>query len=125
MSYNSNNIFAKIINNEISCEKIYEDDFFLAFNDLYPVAPIHVLVIPKGYYTNFDDFCLRALPAEVNGFFKGVTATLSKLNLINQDGYRLITNAGEHGLQTINHFHIHILGGEILGPLVSKDNYHI
>jgi len=125
MSYNSNNVFAQIINDEIPCNKIYQDNFCLAFNDLHPAAPIHVLVIPKGHYTNFDDFCLRGSSDEVNGFFKGVTATLNKLKLINKDGYRLITNAGEHGLQTINHFHIHILAGEVLGPLVIKDKHHV
>lgn len=124
MSYNSNNIFAKIINRTVPCTFIYEDEFCLAFNDLHPVAPIHVLVIPKGYYKNFDDFCLRGSLNEINGFFKGVTATLAKLDLIEQNGYRLITNAGENGLQTVKHFHIHILAGEKLGPLLVKDVYH-
>ena len=124
MSYNPNNVFAKIISSEMPCDEIYQDDFCLAFNNLHPTAPIHVLVIPKGHYINFDDFCLRGQDNEINGFFKGVTATLNKLNLINKDGYRLITNAGENGLQTINHFHIHILAGEKLGPLVVKDIYH-
>ena len=125
MSYNPNNIFAKIILGTVPCKKFYEDDFCLAFHDLHPAAPIHVLVIPKGYYENFDDFCSRASPDEINGFFKGVTATLAKLNLIRQDGYRLITNSGEHGLQSVEHFHIHVLAGEKLGPLVVKDVHHI
>ena len=125
MSYNANNIFAKIINGTLPCKKFYEDDFCLAFDDLHPAAPIHVLVIPKGYYENFDDFCSRASLDEINGFFKGVTATLAQLKLIRQDGYRLITNSGENGLQSVGHFHIHILAGEKLGPLVVKDGHHI
>ena len=125
MSYNPNNVFAKIILNEIHCKKVYEDEFCLAFHDLHPAAPIHVLVIPKGHYTNFDDFISRVSTDEVAGFFKGVTATLAQLNLINQDGYRLITNSGVNGLQTVNHFHIHILAGEKLGPLVTKYGHHV
>lgn len=124
MSYNPNNIFAKIISGKITCTLVHQDDFCLAFHDLHPAAPIHVLVIPKGHYENFDDFSSRASSEEINGFFKGVRYTLEKLKLINKDGYRLITNAGLNGLQSVGHFHIHILAGEKLGPLLVKDIYH-
>ncbi len=125
MSYDTNNIFARIIRNEIHCNKVYEDDFCLAFHDINPAAPIHVLVIPKGHYISFHDFCLKAQPNEIHGFFNGVTFTLSSLNLINKNGYRLITNSGTNALQTVHHFHIHILAGEKLGPLVVHDTHHI
>ncbi len=124
MSYDTNNVFAKIIRNEIPCNKVYDDDFCLAFYDLQPAAPIHIIVIPKSYHRNFHDFSTKATPNEINGFFRGVTSTLAKLSLTNDDGYRLITNSGENGLQSVDHFHIHILAGEKLGPLVVKDLHH-
>jgi diadenosine tetraphosphate (Ap4A) HIT family hydrolase len=123
MQYNKNNVFAKILRHEIPCNKVYEDDFCLAFNDLHPASPIHVLVIPKGEYKTFDDFCLNGTQNEVSGFFKGVTATLEALELVgpNKNGYRLITNCGPHADQTVHHFHVHILAGISLGNIVSHN----
>jgi histidine triad (HIT) family protein len=123
MQYDKNNIFAKILRGEIPCNKVYEDDFCLAFNDLHPSAPIHVLVIPKGEYKSFDDFCLNGSQHQISGFFKGVTATLETLELVgeNKDGYRLITNCGRHGDQTVYHFHVHILAGTELGSIVTHN----
>jgi histidine triad (HIT) family protein len=122
MSYDENNVFAKIIRNEIPCNKVYEDDYCLAFHDVNPAAPIHILVIPKGPYSSFDNFCSNGSSDEISSFFKGVSNVITKLNLPN--GYRIITNSGIDGCQTVNHFHIHILAGEKLGPLVVQDNHH-
>lgn len=121
MSYDINNIFAKILRAEIPCKKVYEDEFCLAFHDIYPAAPIHVIVIPKSHYIDFSDFCTHS--QHINNFFQGVQNTIHNLNL--ENGYRLITNSGIEGLQTVQHFHIHILAGEKLGPLVVKDKHHL
>lgn len=120
MSYDVNNVFARMLRGEIPCNKVYEDNFCLAFNDLYPVAPIHVLVIPRGPYRNFNEFCTKAQPQEVTGFFAGVTKVLDMLNLVDSRGYRLITNCGEYSGQTVDHFHLHILSGKDLGALIAK-----
>lgn len=124
MSYDTNNIFARILRQEIQCNKVFEDEFCLAFTDLHPAAPIHVLVIPKENHTDFSSFCSHASPNQIVGFFQGVTKTLEKLGLSSSNGYRLITNCGLNGCQTVSHFHIHILGGKKLGPLIITDTYH-
>jgi histidine triad (HIT) family protein len=126
MSYDKNNVFAKMLRGEIPCKKVYEDQFCLAFHDLHPAAPIHVLVIPKGEYVSFDDMCSNASHNYIAGFFKGVQATLDVLDLSGRekDGYRIITNCGPHGSQTVNHFHVHILGGRKLGSLLVGDKHH-
>ncbi len=121
--YDINNIFAKIIRGEIPCNKIYEDDEVIAFHDLHPSAPIHILVIPKREYISFDDFTLKADEHEIANFFKVVRKIAHDFNL-NKSGYRLITNHGSDAEQTIAHFHIHILGKTKLGGLVSSDSYH-
>jgi histidine triad (HIT) family protein len=117
--YDPSNIFAKILRNEIPCTKIYEDEFVLAFPDINPKAPIHILVIPKGAYTCLDDFGSRASPAEITGFFKAVAHITDKMDLQNR-GYRMIANKGLNGGQEVPHFHVHLLGGKALGPMVSK-----
>ncbi len=117
--YNPQNVFAKILRSEIPCTKVYEDDYALAFEDLYPKAPIHILIIPKGPYESFSDFTRRASDEEINGFFKAVTAVTQQLGIIEQ-GYRLITNEGLNAHQEVPHFHIHLLAGKALGPLLSK-----
>jgi len=121
--YDSNNIFAKIIRGEIPSEKIYEDEVALAFNDVNPSAPAHVLVIPKKQYTSFNDFTINATPEEIGQFFKAVQKVASILGL-QESGYRLIMNHGKHANQTVEHFHVHILGGKYLGPLVVGDEFH-
>ncbi|MBA8666504.1 HIT domain-containing protein [Holosporaceae bacterium 'Namur'] len=121
--YDSNNIFARIIRNEIACNKIYEDDTIIAFHDLNPAAPLHILVIPKGEYTSYDDFILKASEQEIAHFFKTVRTLTHNFNLT-ESGYRLITNHGSDGMQTIPHFHLHILGKTKLGALVADDQYH-
>jgi len=121
MSYKSDNVFAKIIRGEIPANKVYEDEKLLAFHDISKAAPIHILVIPKGEYLNFSDFVSKAGAAEVDYFFKKI-AEIAKLAGIEEKGYRLITNNGFDAHQTVPHFHVHILAGKKMGPLLSSDN---
>ncbi len=113
MNYDKDNIFAKIISGEIASEKIYEDDDVFAFNDAYPDAPIHVLVVPKGEYVSFADFSAKAGAESVGNFFEKVGQIAKQLGL-EDGGYRIISNHGENGCQIIFHFHVHILGGKKL-----------
>ncbi len=117
MAYDPNNIFAKILRKEIPCSSLYEDPFALAFNDIHPKAPVHVLVIPKGAYVSADDFYADASPEEVTGFYRAVAKVLKDLNL--EDGYRLLSNCGVNAGQEVPHFHIHILAGKKLGPMLA------
>ncbi len=117
MNYDPNNIFARIIRGEIKSNKVYEDDQVLAFHDIAKAAPIHVLVIPKGEYINFADFVSKASADKVDYFFKQVEQIAKMLDL-SQSGYRLITNIGGDAAQTVEHFHVHILGKKKLGALV-------
>ena len=120
MSYDSDNIFAKMLRGDVPLEPIYEDDVALAFNDIAPAAPVHVLVIPKGDYISFDDFTTQAGPAKVGAFFAAVQKVAAQLGL-DASGYRLITNHGADASQTVAHFHVHILGGQPLGGLLASD----
>ena len=117
MTYDKNNIFAKILRGEIPCKKIYEDDFVLAFEDIAPAAPVHVLVIPKGEYVSLHDFA-AAPPPLMQGFFAGVRKVAGKLGL-EEGGYRVISNHGKNAGQMVPHFHVHILGGRDLGRLLA------
>lgn len=121
MNYNRDNIFAKIIRGEIPAKKVYEDARVLAFYDISQAAPIHVLVIPKGEYLNFSDFVLKAAEAEISYFFKKVNE-VAKLVNADSSGFRILSNIGSDAHQTVAHFHVHILAGKKLGPLVSSDN---
>ncbi len=114
--YDENNIFAKILRKEIPCDKIYEDEFSLFFNDINPQAKVHVLGIPKFPCNTFSDFIKNTDNKTVSSFFKSVQLVINKLN-IEKDGYRLITNSGINGGQEVPHFHIHILAGEKIGRL--------
>ncbi len=115
-AYDSNNIFAKILRAEIPCKKVYEDETVLAFADISPAAPTHVLVIPKAEgYRSFDDFVSTAPPSLVAAFFASVRKTAESLKLAD---YRLITNHGERAGQSVFHFHVHILSGRPLGGLL-------
>ena len=118
MAYDIENIFAKILRDEISCSKVYEDDNALAFNDINPQAPIHVLVIPKGPYVSMDDFTASASNSEIAGFFKAVGNTARKLGL-STSGYRILANTGDNGMQEVPHLHVHIMGGRKMGPMVA------
>ena len=117
MSYDTNNIFAKILCGEIPCRKVYESEFVLAFEDVAPNAPVHVLVVPKGQFISFHDFAQKATAEQMKGFWAGVQATASKLGL-EESGYRIISNHGADASQSVHHFHVHILGGRSLGHLL-------
>ncbi len=121
MTYDQNNIFAKIIRGEIPSQKVYEDEKILAFHDISKAAPTHVLVIPKGEYLNFSDFVSKASAEEISHFFKKVDHVASLVNA-DQTGFRLISNIGSNANQTVPHFHLHILAGKKMGPLLSSDN---
>tara|TARA_B100000989_G_scaffold289164_1_gene260645 strand:+ start:1556 stop:1906 length:351 start_codon:yes stop_codon:yes gene_type:complete len=114
--YDKNNIFAKILRKEIPCDKVYENEFSLFFNDINPQAKIHILGIPKFPCSNFSEFIKNADTLYITSFFNSVQFVINKLN-IEKNGYRLITNSGEHGGQEVPHFHIHILAGEKIGRL--------
>ena len=116
--YDPNNIFAKILRGEIPCNKVYEDDFVLAFNDIHPQAPVHILVIPKGSYVSISDFGAKASAEEIKAFFDAVSKIAEEKGL-SGDGFRTITNAGLNGGQEVPHFHLHILGGCRLGPMLT------
>ena len=121
MSYDDNNIFAKILRGEIPCKKIYEDDFVLSFHDINPQKKIHVLVIPKGKYIDLDDFSTNASLEEMKGLLKGINLVANKLGISNNvgKGYRALTNVAEHGGQEVPHLHFHLFGGEKVGKMVS------
>ena len=119
MSYDQNNIFAKILRGEIPNKTVYEDEHVLAFHDIAGAAPIHVLVIPKGDYISFHDFS-QAAPEVIAAFFASVRKVVDSLNIA-EDGYRLITNHCYNGSQSVEHFHVHILGGVQLGGLIASD----
>jgi len=115
MSYDANNIFAKILRGEIPCNKVYEDEFAFAFHDIAPAAPTHILVIPKGAFTSFSDFIQHADAALQQGYFAAVEKIAAQQKLTD---YRLITNNGAGAGQTVHHFHMHILGGRQMGALL-------
>ena len=117
--YDKNNIFAKILRGEIPCSKVYEDDHAIAFNDINPQAPVHVLVIPKGSYVSMDDFSARASDAEITGFFRAVGTVARQLGA-EKDGYRILANHGENAHQEVPHFHVHVFAGTRLGPMLSR-----
>ena len=117
MAYDQQNIFAKILRGEIPCTKVYEDDWALAFNDINPAAPIHVLVIPKGAYVSIDDFTAEATTDEIAGFYRAVGKVARDLGL-SEPGYRTLNNTGADGGQEVPHFHVHVFGGKPLGPML-------
>ena len=121
MSYDDNNIFAKILRGEIPCKKIYEDEFILSFYDINPQKKIHALVIPKGKYTDLDDFCRNASTNEMVGMFKGIEKVSKKLGISmgSGKGYRALSNIGVDGGQEVPHLHFHLFGGEKIGKMVS------
>jgi len=119
MVYDPDNIFAKILRGEITANIVYEDEHALAFYDINPQAPIHVLVIPKGAYVSMDDFTATASAEEIAGFFRAVGEVARKLDLV-ADGYRILANHGSHGHQEVPHLHVHIFGGRPLGPMLSR-----
>lgn len=118
MSYDSNNVFARILRGEIPCAKIYEDEHVLAFKDIRPQAKVHALVIPKGAYVSAQDFGAKASEKEIVAFNRAVAKIAADLGVADS-GYRLIANTGGHGHQEVPHYHVHILGGQPLGRMLS------
>lgn len=116
--YDDSNVFARILRGEIPCKKIHEGPHVLAFADLHPKAPVHILVIPKGKYVDVADFGARADTGEVAAFWQAV-ATIAQESGLRERGFRVIANAGANGGQEVPHFHVHILGGKALGPMIS------
>ena len=118
LPYDDQNIFAKILRDEIPSRKVYEDDFALAFHDINPQAPVHVLVIPKGPYVSWDDFSARADDALIAGFVRAVGHVARENGLV-APGYRLLANVGRNGGQEVAHLHVHLFGGRPLGPMIA------
>ncbi|MEW9855705.1 histidine triad nucleotide-binding protein [Novosphingobium sp. M1R2S20] len=110
LPYDDANIFAKILRGELPCNKVYEDEHALAFHDIRPQAPVHVLVIPKTPFVSWDDFTAKASDAQIAGFMRAVGNVTRQLEL-DQPGYRLMVNMGGHGHQEVPHLHVHIFGG--------------
>lgn len=118
-SYDRNNVFARILRGELPCRKVYEDEFALAFHDINPLAPIHVLVIPKGAYVSSADFGASAVPELIVGFWRAVAKVAQELGL-EPSGYRLVANHGAQSGQTVFHFHVHIFGGKMMPHDMTK-----
>lgn len=117
--YDDRNIFARILRGELPCTSVYEDEWALAFHDINPQAPVHILVIPKGAYVSWDDFSARAGTNEIAGFIRAVGHVARELGLP-APGYRLLSNIGGHGGQEVPHLHVHLFGGQWLGPMLMR-----
>jgi diadenosine tetraphosphate (Ap4A) HIT family hydrolase len=117
MAYDPENIFAKILRGEIPCDKVFEDDHALAFRDINPQTPTHILVIPKGAYVSSDDFTANASEAELAGFLRAVGHVARAAGLA-EPGYRMLANHGRDGHQEVPHFHVHVFGGKDLGRMI-------
>jgi diadenosine tetraphosphate (Ap4A) HIT family hydrolase len=118
-AYDDNNIFARILRGELPSSKVYEDDFALAFNDINPLAQVHILVIPKGSFVSWDDFSEKASDAEIAGLTRAVGKVARDAGLVAQ-GYRVLANIGLRGGQEVPHLHLHIFGGEPHGPMLAR-----
>ena len=117
MAYDDDNVFAKIIRGEIPCDKVYENDHALAFHDINPQAPVHVLVIPKGRYESIHDFSTGATPEEAAALHQAIGAVADALGVA-ENGYRVLTNSGRDAHQEVPHFHFHIFAGKKLGIML-------
>ncbi len=116
-AYDDSNIFAKILRGEIPCDKVYEDDHVLAFNDINPQTPTHILLIPKGRYVSSDDFFNEASEAEIAAFFRAAGKIARERGIV-EDGYRILANCGKAAHQEVPHFHLHIFAGTNLGRMI-------
>ena len=119
MAYDPNNVFARILRGEIPCRKVYEDEWALAFHDINPMAPVHVLVIPKGAYVSMADFSEQASEAELAGFLRAVGRVGRELGVV-EGGYRVLANHGQAANQEVPHLHVHLFAGAPLGPMLKK-----
>ena len=118
-TYDDQNIFARILRNEIPSRRIYEDEWAVAFHDISPQAPVHVLVIPRGRWVSFADFSANASEAEIAGFVRAIGAVTRQLEL-EAPGYRILSNMGGHGGQEVPHLHVHLFGGAPLGVMIAQ-----
>jgi len=116
--YDDTNIFARIVRGELPSNKVYEDEHVLAFNDIHPLAPTHILVIPKGSYVSWDDFSEKASDEEIAGFVRAVGKIAREAGLV-EPGYRVLANVGGHSGQEVPHLHVHIFAGRPLGPMLA------
>lgn len=119
LPYDDNNIFARILRGEIPSKTVYEDEHALAFHDINPQAPTHILVIPKGAYVSWDDFSERGSAEEIAGFVRALGKVAREAGLV-APGYRLLANVGAHSGQEVPHLHVHIFGGRGLGPMLAR-----
>ena len=119
LPYDDQNIFAKILRGEIPNRTVYEDAWALAFHDINPQAPVHILVIPKGAYVSWDDFSARASAEEIAGYVRAIGRVAREAGLV-EPGYRLLANVGVNGHQEVPHLHVHLFGGRPLGPMLSR-----
>jgi len=117
--YDDQNVFAKILRGEIPSKKVYEDEYALAFHDIAPQAPVHILVIPKGAYVSWDDFSARGSDTEIAGFIRAVGQVAREAGLV-APGYRLLANTGPDSHQEVPHLHVHIFAGKPLGPMLAR-----
>ena len=117
--YDESNIFARILRGELPCNKVYEDEYVLAFHDINPLAPAHILVIPKGHYVSWDDFSSRAADVELAAFVRAAGKIARDAGLV-EPGYRLLANVGTDSGQEVAHLHLHIFGGRPLGPMLAR-----
>jgi diadenosine tetraphosphate (Ap4A) HIT family hydrolase len=118
-AYDRTNVFARILRGEIPCKKVLESDHSLAFADISPKAPVHVLVIPRGEYIDHSDFARKASPAEIADFARAV-ADVAALTGVDGKGHRVISNSGADGGQEVPHYHVHVLGGRRLGAMLAE-----
>jgi histidine triad (HIT) family protein len=119
LPYDDDNIFAKILRGEIPSQRVHEDEFAIAFHDINPQAPTHILVIPRGRYVSWDDFSARAPDTEIAGFVRAV-GTVARQHGLVEPGYRLLANVGPDGHQEVPHLHVHLFGGKPLGPMLAR-----
>jgi histidine triad (HIT) family protein len=119
MAYDPSNVFARILRGEIPCKKVHEDEFALAFHDINPLAPVHVLVIPRGAYVSMADFTAQASPEEIAGLFRAVGKVAEMLGLV-EGGYRILANTGANAHQEVPHLHVHVFAGAPLGPMLRR-----
>ena len=122
-TYDRNNVFARILRGELPCKKVFEDEFALAFEDLHPAAPVHVLVIPKGEFVSSDDFFANASEVMMAGFWRAV-GKVARLTGVDRTGYRLVGNHGADANQIVFHFHIHVIGGRPLSTKMAQMPKH-
>lgn len=117
MSYDKNNVFAKILRGEIPCQKVYESEHSFAFKDINPLAPVHTLVIPKGEYVDYDDFSQNATDVEIADYIRTIGLVAREAG-VTENGYRILSNIGDEGGQEVPHLHVHVFGGRRLGSML-------